>query len=695
MKTITQYITVLSAVLALMLANTNEINAQCSNFDYAYPAATQSTTSNTLVTVTTAAYAGNWATYNVTSGETYTWTTCGDANFDTQLTLWNTAHTTSYAYNDDDCGPQSTITWTATFTGQVDVLVSEYNCSNNADFMTVQWACTSCGAPSTPPNNLCSGSTNLPCGTSGLAGTTSGTTSTAYGTGCSISDYGVWYTFTGDGDNTTITADPEAGYDIEMSIASGSCGGLTNIACEDAELSGDSEYYTFTTTNGVDYLVYISYWSSSAGATDVGDFTISRSCTTPPVSTANDDCSGATSLPCATINLAGTTVGSTSLSDQAGCASSSGVWYSFVGDGQSTTISSSATFDHEMVIYSGSCGSLTNVACKDGSTGTENYTFTPANGVTYYVYIAHWSTSSSTTGTFTISRTCANDIIPTVCANDTYTLDPSTSANFYDDGGSGGDCNVDEAPGNFANAGCETITTICAAPGEYLIANFSVFSMFGTDDGFDWMVIYEGPSASGTILFDNRSGAVNNPVGTNCNYAGSLNLCAIGRCLTFRFNGTSAVSREGWDAVVMSVPDECAPLPVNLVDFKGRKEGNINQLTWKTASETNNDYFVLEHSVDGKKWETIQETDGAGNSTEENNYSFDHNRFPKKINYYRLTQVDYDGKREEFNIISIDNSTDRTLIKRVNVLGQEVGKNYKGIVIEYYDDNTQVKRYQK
>lgn len=136
-------------------------------------------------------------------------------------------------------------------------------------------------------------------------------------------------------------------------------------------------------------------------------------------------------------------------------------------------------------------------------------------------------------------------------------------------------------------------------------------------------------------------------------------------------------------------------ISINLVDFKGRKEGNINQLTWKTASETNNDYFVLEHSVDGKKWETIQETDGAGNSTEENNYSFDHNRFPKKINYYRLTQVDYDGKREEFNIISIDNSTDRTLIKRVNVLGQEVGKNYKGIVIEYYDDNTQVKRYQQ
>ncbi|MDA3819204.1 MAG: T9SS type A sorting domain-containing protein [Candidatus Delongbacteria bacterium] len=121
---------------------------------------------------------------------------------------------------------------------------------------------------------------------------------------------------------------------------------------------------------------------------------------------SNDLCADATSLPCGTTNLAGTTVGTSNIADPIGCASNYGVWYTFVGDGNETTISSTATFDHEMVISSGSCGSLSNIICDDGSTGTETHTFTTVNGTTYYVYIAHYSTSSTTTGTFTISRTC-------------------------------------------------------------------------------------------------------------------------------------------------------------------------------------------------------------------------------------------------------------------------------------------------
>ena len=44
--------------------------------------------------------------------------------------------------------------------------------------------------------------------------------------------------------------------------------------------------------------------------------------------------------------------------------------------------------------------------------------------------------------------------------------------------------------------------------------------------------------------------------------------------------------------------------------------------------------------------------------------------------------------------MSIDNSIERGLIKTINTLGQEVDETYKGIVIEYYDDGTTIKRYQ-
>lgn len=128
----------------------NQASAQCSNCNANYPAGTFSTTSASLTTVNTCIYGGEYSNYSVTAGETYTWTTCGDASFDTELTLTSGGcGGTFLAYNDDDCGLQSTITWTAGFTGIVTLLVSEYGCDNFVGCMTVQWACTTCGA--TPP----------------------------------------------------------------------------------------------------------------------------------------------------------------------------------------------------------------------------------------------------------------------------------------------------------------------------------------------------------------------------------------------------------------------------------------------------------------------------------------------------------------------------------------------------------------
>ncbi|MBN2682870.1 MAG: PKD domain-containing protein [Bacteroidales bacterium] len=124
-------------------------NSQCYNCDSNYPSGTASTTSSTLTTVSTIIYGGDYSYYNVTMGETYTWTTCGDSDFDTQLTLFNTTcGGTVLDYSDDDCGTQSTITWTATYTGTVALLVSQYPCTTNTTSMTVQWACTSCGTTS-------------------------------------------------------------------------------------------------------------------------------------------------------------------------------------------------------------------------------------------------------------------------------------------------------------------------------------------------------------------------------------------------------------------------------------------------------------------------------------------------------------------------------------------------------------------
>ncbi|MEA1873369.1 MAG: hypothetical protein U9N51_02930, partial [Bacteroidota bacterium] len=127
-----------------------EVKGQCSNCNANYPSGTFSTTSSTLTTVSTCMYGGEYAYFNVTSGATYTWTTCGDSSFDTQLTLFSGSSCggTSLAYNDDACSLQSTITWTATFTGTVTILVSEYYCNNYSACMTLQWSVSGGSAPS-------------------------------------------------------------------------------------------------------------------------------------------------------------------------------------------------------------------------------------------------------------------------------------------------------------------------------------------------------------------------------------------------------------------------------------------------------------------------------------------------------------------------------------------------------------------
>lgn len=76
---------------------------------------------------------GQYYTINVTCGNTYNFTFCsngGTAAWDTQITINQTDNTTQLAYNDDFCGLQSNVSWTANFTGSIHVLISLYSCNN-------------------------------------------------------------------------------------------------------------------------------------------------------------------------------------------------------------------------------------------------------------------------------------------------------------------------------------------------------------------------------------------------------------------------------------------------------------------------------------------------------------------------------------------------------------------------------------
>ncbi|MBC5775712.1 T9SS type A sorting domain-containing protein [Pontibacter sp. KCTC 32443] len=89
---------------------------------------------------------------------------------------------------------------------------------------------------------------------------------------------------------------------------------------------------------------------------------------------------------------------------------------------------------------------------------------------------------------------------------------------------------------------------------------------------------------------------------------------------------------------------QIAPLPVELAYFKAAKQNNAAILSWSTASEKDNEKFEIERSLDGKRFSKIGEVAGNGTSSRKLSYSFSDNRPATGINYYRLRQVDFDGK---------------------------------------------------
>jgi hypothetical protein len=92
--------------------------------------------------------------------------------------------------------------------------------------------------------------------------------------------------------------------------------------------------------------------------------------------------------------------------------------------------------------------------------------------------------------------------------------------------------------------------------------------------------------------------------------------------------------------------------PVELSDFKGQNTEGGNLLTWRTASESNNSHFDIERSNNGNDFEKIGTVKGNGTSQKTNDYEF-LDKQPEDLQYYRLRQVDFDGKHTFSSIISL------------------------------------------
>ena len=92
-------------------------------------------------------------------------------------------------------------------------------------------------------------------------------------------------------------------------------------------------------------------------------------------------------------------------------------------------------------------------------------------------------------------------------------------------------------------------------------------------------------------------------------------------------------------------------LPIELLSFSATCNGKYAELEWSTASERNNDYFVIERSADAVEFTEVGRVAGAGNSIEQLDYTYNDYGIHGGENYYRLVQVDYDGTRSVSDIV--------------------------------------------
>lgn len=99
-------------------------------------------------------------------------------------------------------------------------------------------------------------------------------------------------------------------------------------------------------------------------------------------------------------------------------------------------------------------------------------------------------------------------------------------------------------------------------------------------------------------------------------------------------------------------------LPVELIQWEAVPVDNTHvELTWTTASETNNDYFTLERSTNGLSWVEIANVNGAGTSTSQLQYEYYDYEPHNGTSYYRLSQTDFNGDSETFDVKAVDITT--------------------------------------
>ena len=349
-----------------------------------------------------------------------------------------------------------------------------------------------------------------------------------------------------------------------------------------------------------------------------------------------------------------------------GFCSSSNVndkWVWFTATSTVTRITYNSTDDAVLHLFGSVCApNMTNLACADNtSTGDETINYATVIGVTYSIRIQRWGTSDPMFGTICVytpayapNSGCANS--DPFCTGTTTSFETIINIGnaelgpeygclcaqpnptwYYLEIGTAGDININIASscgdvdfaawGPFSNTTCSNsdLTTtgpVCANPPYYNSPQGNMvdcsYDLAATEDCFI-------PNAQ---VGDYYMVMVTNY--DNC----------LGNISFSQTSGTGAT--------------DCSVLPIELLSFNSSIEDLAVVLSWKTASEINNDFFTIERSINAIDFKPIRVISGAGNSNSMNSYMFKDDSPLAGSSYYRLKQTDFDGAFTYSNLEAVN-----------------------------------------
>lgn len=207
---------------------------------------------------------------------------------------------------------------------------------------------------------------------------------------------------------------------------------------------------------------------------------------------------------------------------------------------------------------------------------------------------------------------------------------------------------ISDIQGSLTINGNMTLTGSLTAEGKLEVKGSGTTTLNGgsfesTGDG----VVIE----SGSTLSLTNGSSIDIPNGNSIENSGTISADDSGNSISGNVTGSGSVDSDLGDC---SSGCSDGTLPIELLHWAGKSVNNAVELTWSSATETNNDYYLVERSLDGgAQYEVVANVEGAGTSSETLHYKLiDHPPFFGNI-IYRLTQIDFDGQFEVFSAIIV------------------------------------------